>query len=374
MFVMLWMRTWKSRRRAAGGWSGSSIPKASAPATTARATGCGGWLEGEVWAEGNHLAIYANGQTYFPLTDQVGTERARFSYAGAVVETCMSQPFGDNLQCTGTDSSPYKFGKLERDGESGDDHAQHRDYNSNPYRWLTPDPMGKKVAKLDDPQTWNMYAYVGNNPTTLVDPEGESIGQTCSGSPDICAGVDASMALHPYYGGGELAAAAAEWTAEASEVRVTGTMFGHKIDRVFANFDAWADYDTGAFADAKQQAANAKATESQIDRMKRNAAEDFEPAAANSIDYNNYTIRGGNLDFRCPECNDKGGQIQVGRYGYGVHAPGGKRVGTIHDDTASFVTNNNIRTFSLRKFVRHAWKDVILGNIWYDVIPRGPND
>jgi RHS repeat-associated protein len=84
----------------------------------------------------------------------------------------MSQPFGDNLQCTGTDSSPYKFGKLERDGESGDDHAQHRDYNSNPYRWLTPDPLGKGAVKLDDPQTWNMYAYVRNSPTTNVDPDG----------------------------------------------------------------------------------------------------------------------------------------------------------------------------------------------------------
>jgi RHS repeat-associated protein len=132
----------------------------------------GGWTEGEVWAEGNHLAIYANGQTYFPITDQVGTERARFSYTGGIVQTCMSQPFGDNLQCTGTDSSPYKFGKLERDGESGDDHAQHRDYNSNPYRWLTPDPAGQKVVVLTDPQTWNMYMYSHDNPATDNDPTG----------------------------------------------------------------------------------------------------------------------------------------------------------------------------------------------------------
>jgi len=35
---------------------------------------------------------------------------------------------------------------------------------------MTPDPGGRSVVKLDDPQTWNMYAYVGNNPTTLNDP------------------------------------------------------------------------------------------------------------------------------------------------------------------------------------------------------------
>jgi RHS repeat-associated protein len=137
-----------------------------------RYNGSGGWLEGEVWAGSNHLAIYANGQTYFPLTDQVGTERARFASTGGMVETCMSQPFGDNLQCTGTDSSPYKFGKLERDGESGDDHAQHRDYNSNPYRWLTPDPAGEKVVVLTDPQTWNLYMYSHDNPATDNDPTG----------------------------------------------------------------------------------------------------------------------------------------------------------------------------------------------------------
>jgi RHS repeat-associated protein len=153
-----------------------------------RYNGSGGWLEGEVWARGNHLAIYANGQTYFPLTDQVGTERARFASTGGIVQTCMSQPFGDNLQCTGTDSSPYKFGKLERDLESGDDHAQHRDYNSNPYRWLTPDPAGEKVVVLTDPQTWNLYVYSHDNPVTDNDPTGE---QESTEAPR-CAGSDAS--------------------------------------------------------------------------------------------------------------------------------------------------------------------------------------
>ena len=39
-------------------------------------------------------------------------------------------------------------------------------------RWMSPDPGGMKVVRLDDPQTWNMYAYVRNNPTTLEDPSG----------------------------------------------------------------------------------------------------------------------------------------------------------------------------------------------------------
>jgi RHS repeat-associated protein len=39
-------------------------------------------------------------------------------------------------------------------------------------RWMSPDPGGLKVVRLDDPQTWNMYAYARNNPTTLTDPSG----------------------------------------------------------------------------------------------------------------------------------------------------------------------------------------------------------
>jgi uncharacterized protein RhaS with RHS repeats len=42
-------------------------------------------------------------------------------------------------------------------------------------RWLSPDPASKKAAKLIDPQTWNMYAYVRNSPTTLTDPSGLDI-------------------------------------------------------------------------------------------------------------------------------------------------------------------------------------------------------
>jgi RHS repeat-associated protein len=39
-------------------------------------------------------------------------------------------------------------------------------------RWLTPDP-DNAGADPSDPQTWNAYAYAGNNPTTNVDPSGE---------------------------------------------------------------------------------------------------------------------------------------------------------------------------------------------------------
>jgi len=33
---------------------------------------------------------------------------------------------------------------------------------------------------IGDPQSWNLYSYVRNNPLSFVDPDGNSIELTCS--------------------------------------------------------------------------------------------------------------------------------------------------------------------------------------------------
>jgi RHS repeat-associated protein len=55
---------------------------------------------------------------------------------------------------------------------SGTDITLARFSSPNFGRWFTPDPIGKAAVQFADPQTWNMYAYVRNNPTTLTDPSG----------------------------------------------------------------------------------------------------------------------------------------------------------------------------------------------------------
>jgi len=55
-------------------------------------------------------------------------------------------------------------------------------------RFMSPDWSAKirpvPYAKLDNPQSLNLYAYVGNNPLSRVDPDGHI---TCSGSAESCA-------------------------------------------------------------------------------------------------------------------------------------------------------------------------------------------
>jgi hypothetical protein len=55
-------------------------------------------------------------------------------------------------------------------------------------RWISPDPLGRGAVKMTNPQTWNRYTYVNNNPLRLIDPMGtedvvcgESDGGDCGG-------------------------------------------------------------------------------------------------------------------------------------------------------------------------------------------------
>ena len=61
----------------------------------------------------------------------------------------------------------------ERDAESGNDYFGARYYASSMGRWLSPDPKQPNIKFLFNPQKWNKYNYVLNNPLTNIDPDGQ---------------------------------------------------------------------------------------------------------------------------------------------------------------------------------------------------------
>lgn len=73
----------------------------------------------------------------------------------------------------------------ERDIESGNDYFGARYYSSAMGRFLSPDWSAKEepvpYAKLDDPQTLNLYSYVGNNPLSRTDADGHCFEDLCIG-------------------------------------------------------------------------------------------------------------------------------------------------------------------------------------------------
>ena len=70
---------------------------------------------------------------------------------------------------------PRSTGK-ERDAESGNDYFGARYYSSSMGRFLSPDWSAKMMpvpyARMDNPQTLNLYAYLRNNPLAGVDADG----------------------------------------------------------------------------------------------------------------------------------------------------------------------------------------------------------
>jgi len=62
-----------------------------------------------------------------------------------------------------------------------------RQYSSAPGRWLTPDPAGTGSVDPTNPQSWNGYAYVMNNPLHAIDPAGlDGFGSGDLGGYGLC--------------------------------------------------------------------------------------------------------------------------------------------------------------------------------------------
>jgi RHS repeat-associated protein len=96
--------------------------------------------------------------------------------------------FGEQRVITNNVDNRYKFTGLERDAESGLDHTLNRMYASNLGRWQSPDPV---CGNPLNPQSWNRYAYVQNNPCNATDP----LGLMCT--QEGCEGGGGSIATDP---------------------------------------------------------------------------------------------------------------------------------------------------------------------------------
>jgi RHS repeat-associated protein len=76
----------------------------------------------------------------------------------------------DQLFPTTHSNRKWVFTSYERDVESGNDYALARSYANTNGRFLSPDPL---EGHEGDPQSWNRYAYVENDPIDLSDPSGQ---------------------------------------------------------------------------------------------------------------------------------------------------------------------------------------------------------
>jgi RHS repeat-associated protein len=148
------------------------------------------WLANYVWRDGSlasaERVAEEGGRRYFHL-DHLGSPRLITGAGGVQISTHDFYPFGrertDMHQETlgGMREETMKFTGHERDFNGGTvasnttylDYMHARYYNPNLERFLSLDANVDMEKNLPEPQRWNRYAYVTNNPLKYLDPNGE---------------------------------------------------------------------------------------------------------------------------------------------------------------------------------------------------------
>ncbi|MGA2434737.1 MAG: RHS repeat-associated core domain-containing protein, partial [Bryobacteraceae bacterium] len=129
--------------------------------------------------------------TCYFTEDHLGSTRLVTDTSGNVAKRFDYLPFGEEIfagvggrtttegYLSAPDPLNPKFGGHQRDNETGLDFMDARYFSSAQGRFTIPDWSAKEepvpYAKLEDPQSLNLYSYVRNNPLSAFDPDGHDL-------------------------------------------------------------------------------------------------------------------------------------------------------------------------------------------------------
>jgi RHS repeat-associated protein len=158
-------------------------------------------------AMGNRVASLVNGQWQYFVYDiggnllaeygqqQITTEKIRYymqdhqastrvvmNSTALVISRTDYQAFGEEIganigrrttsQGYGiTDNNRQRYAMTERDEATGLEHTWFRKYDNKAGRWTSPDPYRRSMSR-GNPQSFNRYSYVQNDPVNNADPSG----------------------------------------------------------------------------------------------------------------------------------------------------------------------------------------------------------
>jgi len=118
---------------------------------------------------GGAAAMYnASGLWYYGHADWLGSWRLASSPSRTFIGGLAYSPFGAAYAGSGPDN----FTGAIADTPDNLNDFTYRLLQPAMARWLSPDPAGLGAVNPADPQSWNRYAYVENEPLSSVDPLG----------------------------------------------------------------------------------------------------------------------------------------------------------------------------------------------------------
>ncbi len=138
-----------------------------------RENGVWQWNQDYVYRGDQMLASDIPGpiKRYHYHLDHLGTPRLITGNGGAQISRHTYYAFGRETVMTATDGERKQFTGHERDA-AGLDYMHARFYNGFMGRFLSVDPYLNVKKAMRNPQTWNRYSYVRNNPINSIDPDG----------------------------------------------------------------------------------------------------------------------------------------------------------------------------------------------------------
>ena len=120
---------------------------------------------------GGSQAVYtSSGLAYYRHSDWIGSSRFASTPTRTMYYDGAYAPFGEAYAQTGT--ADLSFTGMNQDTVANLYDFPAREFNDIHGRFPSPDPAGISSVSLRDPQTFNRYAYVRNNPLRLTDPTG----------------------------------------------------------------------------------------------------------------------------------------------------------------------------------------------------------
>jgi RHS repeat-associated protein len=140
---------------------------------------------------GGAQAVYtSSGLAYYRHKDWLGSSRLASTPTRTTFSDTALAPYGEAYAQSGT--TDLNFTGMNQDVASGVYDFPAREYGAVPGRWPSPDPAGLAAVNPGNPQSWNRYAYVQNDPLSLTDPQGldceVTVGGTVMGYISGCGG------------------------------------------------------------------------------------------------------------------------------------------------------------------------------------------
>src|SRR5208337_63847 len=148
---------------------------------------------------GGATAVYtASGLDHYRHGDWLGSSRLATTPSRTMSFDVAYAPYGEDYADSGTADLSFtgqNQDTISATGGQGLYDFLYREYAPVQGRWISPDPAGLGATNPMNPQSWNRYAYVANNPLGSVDPlglrlscnqNGECVYHSCNDTTQFC--------------------------------------------------------------------------------------------------------------------------------------------------------------------------------------------